>query len=79
MFRSSFKTLLLLSAGLLFAVTTLADPQIGQLLEEAMAARKTEFLQRENSGDTLDIATSAGKATLTKTALNCTFPGQYSA
>ena len=41
MIRSSFKTLLLLSAGLLFAATTFAEPQIGQLLEEAMAARKT--------------------------------------
>ena len=42
MFRSSFKTLLFLSAGLLFAATTVAEPKIGQLLEEAMAARKTE-------------------------------------
>lgn len=42
MFRRSFKTLFFLSVVLFFAAATFAEPRIGQLLEEAMAARKTE-------------------------------------
>lgn len=41
MFRNSFKTLLLLSVFFVFTATIFAGNGIGQLLEEAMAARKT--------------------------------------
>ena len=42
MFHRSFKTLFFLSVVLSFTVASFADPLIGQLLEEAMAARNSE-------------------------------------